>query len=271
MENHLGTLMGFKDISYKKLTSLDEITSMRNQYLDNLLLSQEYYVELEVQKACPYVIQIDGEDAGYFIVSAKDAILEFYISPPWIAQNDIIFGEIITQFEIKTGWCKTFDHNMLACCLEYQKSARVLGILFREYKGNDLPPFPPDIQVRLAEPSDEARIQEINEEIFDHPDEVPAYINARQIFLFEKIGDLVGFGIFSRCIPNRPNFDIGMLVIKKYRRNGYACQILRYLINYCRQNGWQVGAGCHSDNLASRRALEKTGFFARYRLVEFSF
>jgi GNAT superfamily N-acetyltransferase len=131
--------------------------------------------------------------------------------------------------------------------------------------------MPSDITTRLAEVADETRIQEVNEEVFDYPEEVIAYINAHQIFLFEKAGDLVGFGIFSRCIPGRQDFDIGMLVVNKYRRQEFASQILRYLIEYCRKNNWRPGAGCYVTNLPSRRSLEKVGFIARYRLLEFAF
>jgi GNAT superfamily N-acetyltransferase len=131
--------------------------------------------------------------------------------------------------------------------------------------------MPSDITIRLAAITDETHIQEVNEEVFDYPEEVIAYINSRQIFLFEKAGDLVGFGIFSQCIPGRQDFDIGMLVVEKFRRQGYASQILRYLIEHCRKKDWRPGAGCYITNTPSRKSLEKVGFIAGYRLLEFAF
>jgi GNAT superfamily N-acetyltransferase len=258
-------------ISYQKLSRMDRISDLRNIYLDLLPHSQEYYIELEIKKSQPYLVLVNNIPAGYFFLSAKQAVLEYFIRPDYIHLNDGILGDIIHKFEVKTAWCKTYDHDMLACCYTYQKFSRVMAILFRDYVEKPLPPMPENLTVRLAGPEDESTIQGVNEEVFDSPEEVTEYINSGQIFLFELGSDLVGFGIYSCCIPGRMDYDIGMLVVEKYRRQGYACQILRYLINFCLGNGWRVGAGCYILNTPSRRSLEKVGFIARYRLLEFIF
>lgn len=258
-------------LKYEKVTGMDGLFPFRNEYLDSLLHSQEYYIELEIKKSQPYLVVINEIPSGYFFLSAKQAVLEYYIRPESIHWNDVIFGDIIHQFNVKTAWCKTYDHDMLACCYTYQKSSRVMAILFRDYVEKPLPPMQHNLTVRLAGPQDETTIQNVNEEVFDYPEEVTEYINSGQLFLFESGGDLVGFGIYSCCIPGRMDYDIGMLVVERYRRQGYACQILRYLTNFCLGKGWRVGAGCYILNTPSRRSLEKVGFNARYRLLEFTF
>jgi hypothetical protein len=99
--------MKINSFFFEKYTPGDELQLLRNQYLDRLSHPQEYYVELEIQKAIPYIIRLKDSPIGYFFLTAKKVLLEFYIIPEWINQNDTIFGEIIQKFGIKTAWCKS--------------------------------------------------------------------------------------------------------------------------------------------------------------------
>ncbi|MBK7453354.1 MAG: GNAT family N-acetyltransferase [Anaerolineales bacterium] len=131
-------------------------------------------------------------------------------------------------------------------------------------------PIPGALTIRLAQAKDKQKIIGINEEIFERDEEVQDYIRKEQIFLFEKDKEIIGFGIFARVIEGRQEFDIGMLVDRKYRRQGYGEFITRYLVNHCQKNGWRAICGCAIENTGSRRCLENAGFISRYRLLEFA-
>jgi GNAT superfamily N-acetyltransferase len=258
-------------LCFELLTESKIIQTIREKYLNELLHAQEYYLELLIQQAQFFLIKYETKPAGYFSLSKDGCLLEYYVFPEWINQADIIFGEIIRKFQVKKALCKSFDTVMLSSCYTYHKSSRAIGILFREYC--EKAPFnhTGDISIRRAVPADETTIIEVNEEVFDHPSEVLQYIMANQIFIYEKLGDLVGFGIFSQVIPGRPDRDIGMLVVPAYRKRGYGQFILHHLVHFCQENGWRFSAGCAIENIASRKCLEKAGFISRYRLLEFKF
>ena len=97
------------------------------------------------------------------------------------------------------------------------------------------------------------------------------YIKQQQILIFEINEDIAGFGIYSRVIADRPEFDIGMLVNPRYRGQGLGEYIVGYLVHFCEQRNWRPICGCAIDNTASRRCLEKAGFLAEYRMLEFTF
>jgi RimJ/RimL family protein N-acetyltransferase len=257
--------------SFISISSQESISSFREMYLDDLPYNQEYYLELPIRQGNPYLIQYDDQPVGYFILSIKGTLLEYFLIRQWADQIDSLFGKIIREYSIKKALCKSFDAPLLSCCFEYQTESKPIGVLFRDYSEKPSNISDEEIAVRHASPSDEALIISVNEEVFDYPEEVMQYIRARQIFLYEKEGDLVGFGIFSHVNTGRPYRDIGMLVLPAYRHSGYGVFILHHLIHICQQNGWKVSAGCAIENIGSRRCLEKAGFIARYRLLEFKF
>ena len=255
---------------FEEIGSLNEINDLRNQYFDNLAKAQELYLELMIGNSRVYVIKSRDQRAGYFLLGDSTTLLEYYVTQDHLDQADILLGRIIQKFSIQRVLCKSFDHTLLSCCAGFQKRVNVLGILFREQVEKEAArPMTEVITVRLANAMDEQLIIRINEEIFEHDEEVSDYIRKEQIFLFENGGEFIGFGIFARVIEGRPEFDIGMLVDRKYRRRGYGEFIIRYLANHCRQNGWYPICGCAIENVGSRRCLENAGFISRYRLLEF--
>jgi GNAT superfamily N-acetyltransferase len=259
-----------EEIVFKPLHSLQEIEPLRVQYLNELYAAQELFLELKVRNARVFGIMRFSQLIGYFLVDNDHTLLEYYLMRAVIDQIDDIFATIIKKLSISKALCKSFDHSLLSCCVGLQKQTTVLGILFREYEEKSLPEKY-NLNVRLAELADEQKIIEVNEEVFDHPGEVREVIQNRAMFIFEQDNNFVGFGIFQRVIAGRPEFDIGMLVDKNYRRQGYGRYILRYLVDHCKSNGWRPIAGCAIENTASRRCLESIGYIARYRLLEFTF
>jgi len=258
-------------LEFEEIATLNEINDLRNQYLDNLLEAQELYLELLIRKAKIFVIKAYDKSIGYFLLGDEATLLEYYVDRENIDQVDAILSEIIKEFSVKTALCKSFDLTLLSCCVGIQKTVKTIGIHFREYRETPNYAYAKKITVRLAITSDERHIIAINEEVFDHDEEVEEYIRKKQILVFEKEKEIIGFGIFARVIEGRPEFDIGMLVDKKYRRRGYGEFIIRYLADYCKQREWRPICGCAIENEGSRRCLEKAGYIGRYRLLKFEF
>lgn len=259
------------NLSFELVPGAGRVISSRKRYFDSLPYSQEYYLEILLENANLYNIIKDGENAGYFYLTDDGCLLEYYIKPDLINAVDTIFGDILKNFAVKTALCKTFDAPLLNCCVTYTTDFRVIGVLFRDYQEKPFLRSLPPPSVRKGVPEDEARIIAVNEEVFDHPAEVMQYIQSGQIFLFELDYDLVGFGIFSPVYPGRIEHDIGILVTPQFRGMGYGQLIVNHLVHFCQKNGWKPSAGCAIENTASRRCLEKSGFTATHRLLEFYF
>lgn len=256
---------------FVKCASLDKISGLRNQYLDGLIEPQEFFLELAVRDANIYMIHFNDEQIGYFLTNNESVLIEYFIIQKYRFLADSIFMRIVDHFSITKGVCKSFDHLLLCCCVGLQKKTRVVGVLFRDYHPTGKKDQFSDIAARQAAIEDEKHIIEVNEEVFDHDYEVLEYIHKKQLLIFEKEGTPIGFGIFSRVIEGRQDFDIGMLVEKNYRGQGVGQFIISFLADFCFSNGWRPVAGCAVENIGSRRTLEKAGFTAGHRMLEFTF
>lgn len=261
-----------KEIQIEQLTSFEDIANLRHDYLATAYESQELFLELKIKTATALRITSHQTVIGYCLCDfSEKTVLEYYLISASIPLADHIFARIIREYGISTALCKSFDHTLLSCCAGLQTNTTVLGILAREYGGPSTPPRERDLVIRLATIEDAPYISEINEEVFDEEHEIYDVIGKQNMLLFERHQQCIGFGIFQQVIEGRPEYDIGMLVTRSFRRQGYGIYILQYLVNYCHTHGYRPSCGCAVENIASRRCLEQAGFVTRYRLLKFTF
>ncbi len=79
-------------------------------------------------------------------------------------------------------------------------------------------------------------------------------------------GVLVGIGYYTP-IGRSPGYaDVGYVVTSRWRRQGHGTRILQNLSAICRERGMQAAAITSYGNTASRRTLERAGFYCDGRI-----
>ena len=113
-------------------TELNDISSLRSDYLNSLPAFQELYLELFVNDSAIYTIQFNNTSIGYVIVSTDNILIEFHLFDRFVPLSSDIFQTIIETLSIATIYCKSFDPILLNCCLVKPCSYNLIGTLFRE-------------------------------------------------------------------------------------------------------------------------------------------
>jgi GNAT superfamily N-acetyltransferase len=250
---------------------MEDLADLRESYLDSCSEAQELYLEMKIWNAEAHVLVTGAREAGYVLVGRNGVLLEFFVQDAFVRHADAWFGEILRRLGIRKALCKSFDATLLTCAMHHLGSVRVEGILCREWVDVPRRELAAGISTRWAEPRDAPTIIAVNEEVFDHPDEIHEYIRDRKLLLFETGTGLLGFGLHSRVIAGRPEFDIGMLVVPEHRGKGHGSAIIHHMADHCRNRGWRPICGCDVANVGSRKCLENAGFVPRHRLLEFNF
>ena len=165
-------------ISFEKVGSINQINDFRNLYLDELFDAQELYLELQIRNAQPYLIKLNSNPIGYFLLDDEATLLEYFVEPACVNQADSIFGLILETFRMQKALCKSFDHTLLACCMAFQTKVSVLGMLFREQVKMPLLDITNAVNMRLATPTDVPVIVTVNEEVFEKKEEIEETIQS---------------------------------------------------------------------------------------------
>lgn len=259
------------DVTFTRIDADEKINLWRSRYFDSLSECQEQYLEFLIRDALFYEITIDASPAGYCAVDFSKQLLEYFLLPELVHHSEKILKDLLDEFGIVRSYIKSFDSLPVSTFLTLGAAVKVVGVNFR---GNHLPtelPKRDDITVRTADESHFQIVSNLREELFESDEEIREFIEKRQITLFDIDGDMVGVGIVSQIIPDKPHYDIGMGVSSAHRKEGIGTYIIKYLRMLCYTKGWIPVCGCDSGNIGSRRTLEKAGFVPLYRMLEFTF
>lgn len=189
-------------------------------------------------------LRIDGHIAGYGLTVAagpwqdKPTVCEFYILPDARRHVFALFEEFLRDSQPVGIEVQSNDALATVMLHAYAHDVKSESILFHDGQTTSLEI--PGAMVRLAR--DDEAYAESGEWVVD--------LNGESV---AKGGILFHY--------NRPYGDIYMEVAETFRRRGFGSYLVQELKRVAYEGGNIPSARCNPRNLASRRTLQKAGFF----------
>lgn len=251
---------------------LAEISELRKEYLNSLIVFQELYLELMLpDSSCYLIYENNNIIAGYTIVAPQNILIEFYIFEQFIRRGQSYFSRLINKLNISNVYCKSFDTTLLNFCLLNTMQYTILGNHYRDHINKGITANS-RISVRPAEKKDIPLLIDQNDdidELFETREQLESFIRDQSVFLFNLNDEFAGCGTIIRVHPDWDYQDLGIWVKKEFRRQGVATQIINWSVSHCKSKNWIPICGCDIENLASQKTLEKCGFISKYKLIDF--
>lgn len=218
-----------------------EIESMRDLYRHEAHCQIVCDSLLRRGLADAYLLLVDGRRAGYGGVRNKydpGQLMEFYTLPSCRGLAQPMFRELLTASGATSIEAQTNMPLMVTMLFDAATDITQASILFADSFVSRLEC--PGAHLRLAEGGDRP----------------PA---AGDECILECDGEAVATGGFL-CHYNPPYGDVYMSVVESARRKGFGSYIVQELKRVCYEAGRRPSARCNTDNVASRRTLQKAGF-----------
>ncbi len=257
-------------------TAPNELTGLKQRYLRQLAAPLDGMWECFVTLADHYSIICGDEVVGYCVINSEQRLLQFYVAGARDAGR--IFSRVLTELKVTGAFLSTGDGQYLSNCLDHQKSVAVNALLYHVEKDYEIKKavFPAQSHFRPVKINElEATLDFGVQTLGADPDWLKAYFSERiaggELFGLWQGNQLMATG---ECRPSRtqkPCADLGMVVAENHRGKGLATNILRYLLQYCRENGLTAICSTGHDNLAARKTIEKSGFICHHRILEILF
>lgn len=217
--------------------SLEDIAEMRVHYCAEMNC-QVVHDSLHVREGWTkeFLLEVDGESAGYGSVAVAGpwkgtrTVFEFYVPPGFRAHAFDCF--------------ECFVMTSQATAMEIQSNQAILLVMLHAY-AHDIKSEKIVFEEGLttAHPASGAVLRE----------------KAESEWILEVDSVQAGSGGILYHY-NLPYGDIYMEIAEPYRRRGYGCFLVQELKRICRERGGIPGARCSTENIASRKTLQKAGF-----------
>ncbi len=219
-----------------------------------------------VSRATPLLVKLSNTPIGYCIITKNKELSELFITRPHINEFSQVMASLIQQKLISSAIVSTRNPRLLSLCLDFNKSAKSIAYLFLDLHP-DLQPQIKGLVFRLATQGDMPWIESDPE----CPKTLATDLAEGLIYILLDRETKLGYGKLTPTPLQALNRNIGGWVDPTHRAKGIGCEIILYLKKICYERSLIPTCGCDIENLASKRMLEKAGFYASDRMVLFEF
>ena len=119
--------------------------------------------------------------------------------------------------------------------------------------------------MKVATAEDEGPIRELSADLFGN---VAERIASGELFVTERAGVRVGFGVLAKSLFQRGVAGVGMFTLEQFRGSGVGAATIALLLDECSRRGLRAVAGCWYYNHASKKTLEHAGMTTKTRLLK---
>jgi GNAT superfamily N-acetyltransferase len=197
-----------------------------------------------------YWLQLGDTRVGYGSVvlagpwEGDPTLFEFYVLPTHRSRAFDLFETLLADSGVHKIHAQSNDNLLTPMLHTFASDVRSEAILYHDRLTTSF--APPGALFRKTMESDAARSG-------------PALKLSTEEWLIETAGDIAAKGgvLFHY---NRPYGDVYMEVAEPYRGRGLGTYLVQELKRVCYEQGSIPAARCNTDNVASRKTLQKAGF-----------
>ncbi len=237
--------------------------ALRRDYLKSLSEPQEWFLEELVQSG--EVWEMPGTGYGVF---HEGTLVEFFMANARDAVSGLTELRDVRPFEV--ALCKSFDQALLEAATALGGAVSEVGFLFRKRNRVNLTK-PEGFRIVSANPRDLEEACKVGGDFFSSREEVVELLNSGCLWIAWCQSEIVGCGVTSELGKPFNAVDVGMVVSKLRRNQGFGTAIVMALSNALEGEGKMPICGCAKRNVASKNTLERAGFVSEHRLLRIQF
>lgn len=261
MEDYRFQSAALKDLeSLRQLQTLDLKGQVNDPLEERIALAEPTCLTL----------QLAGGDVGYALLDGTRAdritLLEFYLVHSRRRDARLLLDELVRAFHCRYWYVNSHDSFALPLLLECGWPYVLDGYLFSVEEPHCVEGHNPGVMGLARATLDDLEItyRLIMQDDFYTGNGISALavrIRNGEIYLLRSEGEPIGVGFVSPLTRTPHYADIAMIIDRQHRRQGFAYYLVSQLIQISFSKHLIPTALTSTSNTASRRTLEKCGFY----------
>ena len=253
-----------------KTRDSDKLEALKSSWQNSLTVPQDGMWEAFMNFAEDWLIQIDGQTAGYASVDTNNYLLQFFVLPKSLAEGPAVLQAFITQQNIKQGIIGTNNPVCLSIVMHIQRSVSIHTYLFTDYL--PVQPTKKKAELTTANKQDLERLVE-----FCHTctgggkswlrQYIGDLIVKKEYFFIENGDEIVGICEVRKSMSNPKVADLGMIVSPGYRKQGWGTFLMGKAKELAIQWDREPICSCEKENIGSLKAIYANGFRSIHQML----
>jgi GNAT superfamily N-acetyltransferase len=236
-----------------------------SRHLQSLPGPIDSFLEDHVRDSNHYVIRAFGDRAGFASIHSGGLITQFSLDPAYRHLGQVAFQALRRLENVGAALVPTCDEFYLSHAIDDYRQLFKQAYFFEEAPGRTVDAATRQYVLSVATVADEDAIREHSGELFG---DLGKRIERGELFVTDRAGVRVGFGVMAQSQFQRNVASIGMFTLGPFRGAGVGSATIALLIQECSRRGIRAVAGCWYYNHPSKRTLERAGMITRTRLLK---
>ena len=250
-------------LNFIKTESTGNITEYRRALYQKLTSPIDAMWELlYIASSQHYLIEKGEGTIGYCCIDSSNSLLQLYLEDDFNYLTEAVIEKLIDKGLIRSARLSSSESITFNICLLHSESISTNTFCFQHT--NKPSEFESALKLELVSTEEIPAIKAfLKEEVgmddtFGYTENL---VNRGEIYR-AKEGDIVIATSECRLSDTQKEYaDLGMIVKSDYRGRGLATQILMLQVNRVLEMGRKPICSTTVDNIASRKAIEKAGFY----------
>jgi GNAT superfamily N-acetyltransferase len=245
--------------------ALADVKSDIARHLESLPGPTEEFFEKHVRDSSHYVISAQGARIGLAAIHRGSLITQFSIESAYRRHAQAAFQALRKLEYVREAFVPTCDELYLSHAIDDYRQLHKQAYFFEAAAGSRDVVGTGRYALKVATNEDEGLIREQSADLFG---DVGQRITRGELFVTERAGVRVGYGVLAKSLFQRGVAGVGMFTHEAFRGTGVGAATIGLLLDECARRELRAVAGCWYHNHASKRTLERAGMVTRTRLLK---
>ncbi len=254
-----------------------DITETINIFRSQLYLSlkapiDSMWEQLYIGSSQHFLIENNDSSIGYCCINEEGCLTQIFLTKKYLSLMDIVIKDLISNGLMKSASLSSNEPIAFNVCLLHSKSVNANTFCFQHV--NKEVEVETSLNINLVTTEDIPSVKIFYKEQVGMDDTFGYTENlvARKEIFMLKESDIIVATSECRMSDSQPEIaDLGIIVNRDFQGRGLATQIMKMQVNRVLQIGKKPICSTTQDNIASRKAIEKSGFYCSNIIFDINF
>lgn len=260
-------------MNFIKSDITDSIKELRAKLYQKLTAPIDaMWEQLYIDSAQHYFIKNDKNILGYCCINEEGCLIQMFLEEEYSSKMDGVIKKLIESELIRSAALSTNEPIAFNACLFHSKSIKTNTFCFEHLnqpiKVNSM------LNVELVSIKDIPAVKTFLKEQIKMDDTfgyTENLVSRKEIFMVVEAGLIIATSERRVSDSQAEIADLGIIVNKDFQGKGIATQIMQMQVNRVLKEGRKPICSTTLDNIASRKAIERSGFYCSNIIFDIGF
>ncbi len=260
-------------MNFTKTAITETINNLRKELYQNLVAPMDAMWEmLYIGSSQHYLIEDENQILGYCCINQEKCLTQIFLNKEHITLIDKVVLELVTSGLVNAASLSANEPIAFNSCLFHSKSIKTNTFCFQHL--NKAMEIESDLNLELVTSEDIPAVKVFlkaqvgMDDTFGYTENL---VSRKEIFMLKASATIVATSE-CRMSDSQPEIaDLGIIVNRDFQGQGLATKIMKMQVNRVLQAGRKPICSTTLDNIASRKAIEKSGFYCSNIIFDISF